>query len=82
MSPRLNAVTPAVALTLAAGAARAHHDLTPLREAMIDGHSHAAGGATFWLALAALAMVAALYAVHRAVSARPKPPRDDGEAGR
>ncbi len=82
MSPRLNAVAPAVAMTLGAGAARAHHDLTPLREAMIDGHSHAAGGATLWLALAALAMVAALYAVHRAVSARPKPPRDDGGAGR
>lgn len=50
-----------------AGPALAHHDKTPLREAVIDGHSHAAGGATYWLAAAVIAMGLALYAVQRAV---------------
>jgi phosphate starvation-inducible membrane PsiE len=45
----------------------AHHELTPLREAMIDGHSHEVGGATLWLAGAAVAMVVALVAVQRSV---------------
>ncbi len=47
-----------------AQAAWAHHDMTPLREAVLDGHSHDVGGATYWLVAAVLAMVAALYAVH------------------
>lgn len=50
-----------------AGPAFAHHDKTPLREAVIDGHSHAVGGATLWLALAVIAMILALYAVHRSI---------------
>ncbi|WP_214568137.1 hypothetical protein [Aliiroseovarius lamellibrachiae] len=47
--------------------ALAHHDKTPLREAVIDGHSHAVGGATIWLAAAVIAMILALYAVQKAV---------------
>lgn len=50
-----------------ASPAIAHHDHTPLREAVIDGHSHAVGGATLWLAGGAVAMVLALYAVQRSV---------------
>ncbi|WP_299421526.1 hypothetical protein [uncultured Shimia sp.] len=50
-----------------ASPAFAHHDHTPLREAVIDGHSHAVGGATLWLAGAVVAMVLALYAVQRSV---------------
>jgi len=50
-----------------ASPAVAHHDHTPLREAVIDGHSHAVGGATLWLAGAVVAMVLALYAVQKTV---------------
>lgn len=50
-----------------ASAALAHHDHTPLREAVIDGHTHDVGGATLWLAGAAVAMVVALVAVQRSV---------------
>lgn len=50
-----------------ATSAMAHHDQTPLREAVLDGHSHDVGGATIWLAVAAIAMIVALYAVHKAV---------------
>ncbi|WP_161805350.1 hypothetical protein [Aliiroseovarius crassostreae] len=45
----------------------AHHDKTPLREAVIDGHSHAVGGATIWLAVAAVAMIVSLFAVQKVV---------------
>lgn len=45
----------------------AHHDMTPLREAVMDGHSHAVGGATLWLAAAVVAMVVALVAVQKSV---------------
>ncbi|MDA5092945.1 hypothetical protein O2N63_02500 [Aliiroseovarius sp. KMU-50] len=54
-------------LMVLAGPAFAHHDKTPLREAVIDGHSHAVGGATLWLAVAVIAMVLSLYAVHRSI---------------
>lgn len=50
-----------------ASPAIAHHDHTPLREAVMDGHSHAVGGATLWLAAGAIAMVLALYAVQKSV---------------
>ncbi len=50
-----------------AGSLSAHHDKTPLREAVIDGHSHDVGGATLWLVGTAVAMALALYAVQRAV---------------
>ena len=50
-----------------ASPAIAHHDHTPLREAVMDGHSHAVGGATYWLAAAVIAMVLALYAVQKSV---------------
>ena len=50
-----------------ASPAIAHHDHTPLREAVMDGHSHAVGGATIWLAAGAVAMVLALYAVQKSV---------------
>ena len=45
----------------------AHHDKTPLREAVVDGHSHAVGGATLWLAGAMVAMVLAMVAVQKSV---------------
>lgn len=45
----------------------AHHDMTPLREAVMNGHTHAVGGATFWLAGAVVAMVVALFAVQKSV---------------
>lgn len=54
-------------LLLGTGSALAHHDKTPLREAVMDGHSHAVGGATYWLGAAVIAMVLALWAVQRAV---------------
>lgn len=54
-------------LMLYATGAAAHHDMTPLREAVIDGHSHDVGGATLWLVLAAVAMLIALFAVQKAV---------------
>ena len=57
----------ASALWLSAGAALAHHDMTPLREAVMDGHTHAVGGATYWLGGAVVAMVLALWAVQRTV---------------
>ncbi len=47
--------------------AMAHHDQTPLREAIIDGHNHDVGGATLWLAGTAIAIGVALYAVHKSV---------------
>ncbi len=47
--------------------AQAHHELTPLREAVLDGHSHDVGGATFWLVAAVVSMCLALYAVHWAI---------------
>ncbi len=50
-----------------ASPAIAHHDHTPLREAVMDGHSHAVGGATLWLAAGVIAMVVALYAVQKSV---------------
>ena len=59
-----------LATVLWAGAAHAHHEMTPLREAMIDGHRHDVGGATMWLALAVVAMVAALWAVHWSIFRR------------
>ncbi|WP_424943590.1 hypothetical protein [Aliiroseovarius crassostreae] len=55
-----------------AGPSMAHHDNTPLREAVIDGHSHAVGGATVWLAIAVIAMGLSLYAVHHAIFRKPK----------
>ena len=45
----------------------AHHDMTPLREAVMDGHSHQNGAAIWWLAVAVIAMVVALWAVQRTV---------------
>ena len=57
-------------LFLPAGAAWAHHEMTPLREAVIDGHSHDVGGATIWLAVASIALVVALYAVHWSIFRR------------
>ncbi len=56
-----------MALMLWASAAMAHHEQTPLREAMIDGHQHDVGGATLWLAGTAIAIGIALYAVHKSV---------------
>lgn len=53
-----------------ASTAAAHHEMTPLREAMIDGHRHDVGGATMWLALAVVAMIGALWAVHYMVFRR------------
>lgn len=58
--------TPLVFMALS-GPAMAHHDKTPLREAVMDGHSHAVGGATIWLIVAVIAMALSLYAVHKAV---------------
>ena len=66
MIPHAKHVLPPFSL-LAASPALAHHDLTPLREAVIEGHSHAVGGATYWLAGAMVAMVLALWAVQRSV---------------
>lgn len=59
-------------LMATAGPALAHHDKTPLREAVIDGHSHAVGGATVWLAVAVIAMGLSLYAVHYSIFRKPK----------
>lgn len=56
-----------IALILWATGAAAHHDMTPLREAVLDGHSHDVGGATVWLVVAAVAMLIALVAVQKAV---------------
>ena len=56
-----------LAMAITAGPTLAHHDMTPLREAVMDGHSHAVGGATYWLAGAVVAMVLALIAVQRSV---------------
>ncbi|MCP3969155.1 MAG: hypothetical protein GY717_02310 [Rhodobacteraceae bacterium] len=47
--------------------ALAHHDKTPLREAVLQGHSHDVGGATIWLLVAAIALVLALVAVQKSV---------------
>ena len=52
---------------IVASPAIAHHDKTPLREAVIDGHSHAVGGATLWLATGAIALIVALIAVQKSV---------------
>ncbi|WP_300512722.1 hypothetical protein [Aliiroseovarius sp.] len=54
-------------LVLSTGAALASHDKTIFREVMIDGHRHDSGGATFWLAAAAVAMLLALWGVQRTV---------------
>ena len=63
----MNKLALAIWAGVLASPAIAHHDHTPLREAVIDGHSHAVGGATLWLAGGAVAMVLALYAVQRSV---------------
>lgn len=57
----------AIWTSIMASPAIAHHENTPLREAVIDGHSHAVGGATYWLAGAVVAMIVALIAVQRSV---------------
>lgn len=54
-------------LMLPASMALAHHENTPLREAVMDGHTHDVGGATLWLAGAAVAMIVALYFVQISV---------------
>jgi hypothetical protein len=54
-------------LVLWATSAAAHHEMTPLREAVLDGHSHDVGGATIWLVGAAVAMLIALVAVQKTV---------------
>ncbi|MCK0126468.1 hypothetical protein MWU76_18905 [Gelidibacter sp. F2691] len=63
----MNALKLAVWVMVVASPAMAHHDKTPLREAVVDGHTHDVGGATFWLAGAAIAMVIALIAVQKSV---------------
>lgn len=63
----MNAFKLAATAALMASPAIAHHDHTPLREAVVDGHSHAVGGATIWLAAGAIAMVIALFAVQKSV---------------
>ena len=63
----MNTLKLAVWVMVVASPAMAHHDKTPLREAVIDGHTHDVGGATFWLAGAAIAMVIALIAVQKSV---------------
>ncbi len=61
-------VTIAVAAVLSqAGSALAHHEKTPLREAVLEGHSHDVGGATIWLLAAVIAMVLSLVAVQKTV---------------
>ncbi|MCP5075869.1 MAG: hypothetical protein GY947_21585 [Rhodobacteraceae bacterium] len=50
-----------------AGLVGAHHDRTPLREAVLEGHSHDVGGATIWLVAVAVAMILALVAVQKTV---------------
>ncbi len=57
----------AILAGIVASPALAHHDKTPLREAVVDGHSHAVGGATLWLAGAVIAMIIALVAVQKSV---------------
>lgn len=63
----MNALKLAIWVIVVASPAMAHHENTPLREAVIDGHTHDVGGATFWLAGAAVAMVIALIAVQKSV---------------
>ncbi|SPF76096.1 hypothetical protein ALP8811_01096 [Aliiroseovarius pelagivivens] len=63
----MNALKIAVWIMVVASPAMAHHDKTPLREAVVDGHTHDVGGATFWLAGAAVAMIIALIAVQKSV---------------
>ena len=63
----MNALKLAVWVMVVATRVMAHHDKTPLREAVVDGHSHDVGGATFWLAGAAIAMIIALIAVQKSV---------------
>lgn len=63
----MNTLKFAVWLMVVASPAMAHHDKTPLREAIVDGHSHDVGGATLWLAGAAVAMIIALIAVQKSV---------------
>ncbi|WP_289042364.1 hypothetical protein [uncultured Aliiroseovarius sp.] len=53
--------------SIVASPAFAHHDKTPFREAVIDGHSHDVGGATLWLLGAVIAMIIALIAVQKSV---------------
>lgn len=63
----MNTLKFAVWLMVVASPAMAHHDKTPLREAIVDGHSHDVGGATLWLAGAAVALIIALIAVQKSV---------------
>ncbi|WP_371170518.1 hypothetical protein [Aliiroseovarius sp. 2305UL8-7] len=63
----MNSLKLAVWVMILASPAMAHHDKTPLREAVVDGHTHDVGGATFWLAGAAVAMIIALIAVQKSV---------------
>lgn len=63
----MNALKLAIWVMVVASPAIAHHDKTPLREAVVDGHTHDVGGATFWLAGAAIAMIIALIAVQKSV---------------
>lgn len=63
----MKALKLAVLAAIVASPAIAHHDHTPLREAVIDGHAHTVGGATLWLLVGAIAMVAALIAVQKTV---------------
>lgn len=60
-------LTLTTAMLFRAGNALAHHEKSPLREAVVDGHSHDVGGATIWLLVAAVAMVVALIAVQKSV---------------
>ncbi|MCK8465109.1 hypothetical protein MUY35_14720 [Aliiroseovarius sp. S1339] len=63
----MKALPLAILAGIVASPAFAHHDKTPLREAVIDGHSHAVGGATLWLLGAAIALILALVAVQKSV---------------
>ena len=63
----MNTLKLAVWVMILASPAMAHHDKTPLREAVVNGHTHEVGGATFWLAGAAVAMIIALIAVQKSV---------------
>lgn len=63
----MNKLSLSLITVLLASPVLAHHDKTPLREAVIDGHSHAVGGATYWLAGAVIAMILAMIAVQKSV---------------
>ncbi len=49
------------------GPTLAYADGAPLKRAMIDVRTDASSEALFWLAMAVVAMVVALYMVHRSV---------------